>query len=191
MFPWPQSKDEGEPQARKLRTTVRALRSPRSGAPDGRGDAPQRESNPRQDVDGHRQDAFPLLTLSGGVHARGAPSPALDSPRGGPIRGGRAACALAALTVAGKDGQQAHSAFVATADGTAAALTASLQHEEDLVISARAYIGGDAEGPNETERGFLAWTTVRRSERPLPGDRRGRRGQLVVSFGGGGVCRGA
>ena len=81
-------------------------------------------------------------------------------------------------------------AFVSSAEATAAALTAALQHEEDLVVSARVYIGGDAEGPNETERGFLRGR-IRRSVARYPEIEGGGEVQFVVSFSGGGVCRGA
>jgi diguanylate cyclase (GGDEF)-like protein len=50
-------------------------------------------------------------------------------------------------------------AFSSSVDVTQAALTAALQHEEDLVVSARQYISGDREGPNETEQGFLQWAS--------------------------------
>ncbi len=76
------------------------------------------------------------------------------------LAGGLAGSALAAHVLAGNDAQRSRAAFNTSADGTAAALAATLQHEEDLVVSARTYISGDAEGPNETERGFLRWTAA-------------------------------
>ncbi len=71
---------------------------------------------------------------------------------------GAASSVLAARMVARTDQKQARSEFIASANASAAAIATVLQHEEDLVISARAYINGDAEGSNETQRGFLEWT---------------------------------
>jgi diguanylate cyclase (GGDEF)-like protein len=70
---------------------------------------------------------------------------------------GLAASALAAHVLAGNDAQRAHARFEAAADAAGAVLADTLQREEDLVISARVYLAGDIEGPNETERGFLQW----------------------------------
>jgi len=70
---------------------------------------------------------------------------------------GCAFSALSARSVGRTDSQEAHVAFLVSADTTAAALATALQHEEDLVVDARAYLAGDAEGPNESERGFRRW----------------------------------
>jgi diguanylate cyclase (GGDEF)-like protein len=73
------------------------------------------------------------------------------------LLGGLTGSALWARSVGRADSQKAHSAFLTSANATAAALTTALQHEEDLVVAARVYLGGDSEGPNETERGFKRW----------------------------------
>ena len=91
-------------------------------------------------------------TAGAGRHRRGWIAVALAL-----LAAGLAGSALAAHNVAGTDSGQAHRAFLSSAEVTAAALTASLQHEEDLVVSARAYLSGDREGPNETQRGFQEW----------------------------------
>jgi len=67
--------------------------------------------------------------------------------------------ALAAYFTSKSDTQRAHSAFISSAEVTAGALKTALQHEEDLVISARVYISGDPSGPDTTESGFLQWVS--------------------------------
>jgi hypothetical protein len=68
---------------------------------------------------------------------------------------GSAASLLGAHLVAQDDTQRARSAFTVSADEVASTLTLALQHEEDLVVSARAYIAGN---PNSSQAAFLRWT---------------------------------
>lgn len=75
------------------------------------------------------------------------------------LAAGVACSALAAYFTRKSDTQRAHSSFISSAEVTAAALKTALQHEEDLVISARVYISGDRGGPNQTESGFLQWVS--------------------------------
>ncbi len=74
------------------------------------------------------------------------------------LAAGVAASLLAARTVAREDSQRARATFVASADASADALSAALQHEEDLVLSTRVYLAGDTGGPNESQQEFLQWT---------------------------------
>jgi diguanylate cyclase (GGDEF)-like protein len=61
----------------------------------------------------------------------------------------------AARVVAHGDHQRAHSAFTASAAQVASTLTLAIQHEEDLVVSARAFIVGN---PNASQAAFARWT---------------------------------
>jgi len=70
---------------------------------------------------------------------------------------GIAGSALAAHVVAQADRQESRSAFTASAASIAATLTLALQHEEDLVVSARAFIVGS---PNAPQALFRQWATA-------------------------------
>jgi diguanylate cyclase (GGDEF)-like protein len=63
--------------------------------------------------------------------------------------------ALAAERVAHFDNQRERSTFAKSADEVASTLTLSLQHEEDLVVSARSFITAN---PNVSEAAFIRWT---------------------------------
>ena len=62
---------------------------------------------------------------------------------------------LAARLVAQNDRQQAQTTFKAAGAAIASTLTLAIQHEEDLVVSARAYILGN---PNGNESAFRRWS---------------------------------
>jgi diguanylate cyclase (GGDEF)-like protein len=64
---------------------------------------------------------------------------------------------VAANLVAQNDSQRARSAFASSAREIASTLTLSIQHEEDLVVSARAYLVGN---PASTTAQFQHWTTA-------------------------------
>ncbi len=63
--------------------------------------------------------------------------------------------ALAARREARDDRQQARAAFRAAGSAVASTLTLAVQHEEDLVVGARAYI---ASNPNASEATFQRWS---------------------------------
>ena len=62
---------------------------------------------------------------------------------------------LGSRLVAGNDRQRARSAFESAAADVASTLTQALEHEEDLAISARAFVVGN---PNASQAAFLWWT---------------------------------
>ena len=68
---------------------------------------------------------------------------------------GIAGSALGARLVAQGDERSAHTAFTASAADIASTLSLSLQHEEDLVVSARAFIVGS---PQAMRHEFDRWT---------------------------------
>jgi diguanylate cyclase (GGDEF)-like protein len=68
---------------------------------------------------------------------------------------GIAGSVVAAQLVAQTDRHQTRTTFTAAAANVAATLTLALQHEEDLVVSARAFIVGN---PNATQLAFARWT---------------------------------
>jgi diguanylate cyclase (GGDEF)-like protein len=70
------------------------------------------------------------------------------------VAAGIAAAALAAHLVARTDRQQSHASFTASASSIASTLTVALQHEEDLVASARAFVVGN---PQATQADFQQW----------------------------------
>jgi diguanylate cyclase (GGDEF)-like protein len=70
---------------------------------------------------------------------------------------GVAGSLLGASSVAGDDHQRARSAFASSAAQIAATLTLAIQHEEDLVVSARAFIVGR---PYSSEAAFRRWITA-------------------------------
>jgi diguanylate cyclase (GGDEF)-like protein len=70
---------------------------------------------------------------------------------------GVAGSMLAAHVVAQNDRQRARSAFTASANEVASKLVLVIEHEEDLVVGARAFIAGN---PNASQAAFLRWTTV-------------------------------
>jgi diguanylate cyclase (GGDEF)-like protein len=73
------------------------------------------------------------------------------------------ASVAAALDLARSDAQQSHQALVATSTQIASTLKLTIQHEQDLSISAGAFFSGN---PAATEAEFRQWTsTVRAFER--------------------------
>ncbi|HEX7609870.1 MAG TPA: bifunctional diguanylate cyclase/phosphodiesterase [Solirubrobacteraceae bacterium] len=68
---------------------------------------------------------------------------------------GIAGSVLAAHLAAQSDSQRSRSAFTASAASIASTLTVALQHEEDLVVSARAFVVGN---PNSTQAAFQQWS---------------------------------
>jgi diguanylate cyclase (GGDEF)-like protein len=70
---------------------------------------------------------------------------------------GSASVVLAAHFVAQNDRQQAHAAFQASGADIAATLTLAIRHEEDLVVSARAYIAGN---PHTSEAALTRWSAT-------------------------------
>jgi len=62
---------------------------------------------------------------------------------------------VAALQVARADSSKSRQVFVASAADVASTLRLTIQHEQDLTISAGAFL---ANNPNPTEAEFLAWT---------------------------------
>jgi diguanylate cyclase (GGDEF)-like protein len=70
---------------------------------------------------------------------------------------GSASVVLAAHFVAQNDRQQTHASFRASGADIAATLALAIQHEEDLVVSARAYIAGN---PHVTESALKRWSTA-------------------------------
>jgi diguanylate cyclase (GGDEF)-like protein len=70
---------------------------------------------------------------------------------------GTAGSVFCAHLLAQSDRQRAHSAFTASAASVASTLMLAIQHEEDLVVSARAFIGAN---PNASGAAFIRWTTV-------------------------------
>jgi len=70
---------------------------------------------------------------------------------------------LAAGAVAQSDGQRSRQAFASSSSDVASTLKLALQHEEDLVVSAGAFLTAN---PNATQADFLQWTSsVRAFER--------------------------
>jgi diguanylate cyclase (GGDEF)-like protein len=70
---------------------------------------------------------------------------------------GSASVVLVAHFVAQNDREQAHAAFRASGAEVAATLALAIQHEEDLVVSARAYIAGN---PHVSESALKGWSTA-------------------------------
>jgi diguanylate cyclase (GGDEF)-like protein len=64
---------------------------------------------------------------------------------------------LGARSVAGSDRQRSHQAFISSSAEVASTLRLAIQHEEDLVVSARAYILGN---PSALQTPFLRWTVA-------------------------------
>ncbi|HYM55337.1 MAG TPA: sensor domain-containing diguanylate cyclase [Solirubrobacteraceae bacterium] len=73
------------------------------------------------------------------------------------VAAGIAASVLGARVLAHNDREKAHSAFTSSAAEVASRLRLAIQHEEDLVVGARAFIVGN---PNASQTAFLRWTTV-------------------------------
>ena len=63
--------------------------------------------------------------------------------------------ALGAWVVARSDGQRSHQAFVTSAAGIASTLNLAIQHEQDLAVSAGAFVVGN---PDATQAEFAQWT---------------------------------
>ena len=72
---------------------------------------------------------------------------------------------VAAHVVSGNDRQSDRQAFTSSSVEIASTLRLALQHEEDLVVSARGFIVGN---PNASQGAFRRWTTAVDARRPLP-----------------------
>jgi diguanylate cyclase (GGDEF)-like protein len=70
---------------------------------------------------------------------------------------GIAGSMLSARVLARNDREKTHSAFTSSAAEVASRLRLAVQHEEDLVVGARAFIVGN---PIVSQSAFLRWTTV-------------------------------
>jgi diguanylate cyclase (GGDEF)-like protein len=70
---------------------------------------------------------------------------------------GIAGSAFAAHLVAQTHGQKSRSAFAASSASVASTLTLALQHEEDLVVTARAFLVGS---PNASQTPFRQWAAA-------------------------------
>jgi diguanylate cyclase (GGDEF)-like protein len=71
------------------------------------------------------------------------------------IAAGIVVSVLGSRLVASNDRQRARTAFDSAAADVASTLTQALEHEEDLAISARAFVVGN---PNASQAAFLRWT---------------------------------
>ncbi len=73
---------------------------------------------------------------------------------------GSLSAAIAARSISRADTAKSHATFAATASQIASTLRLSIQHEEDLVISAAAFA---SENPNASQVDFTAWTHQERA----------------------------
>jgi signal transduction histidine kinase len=70
------------------------------------------------------------------------------------VAGGVVGAVLAAGSVASADAQKSRQAFVQSSANVASTLQLAIQHEDDLVVSASAFVSGN---PNASNRQFLQW----------------------------------
>jgi diguanylate cyclase (GGDEF)-like protein len=73
------------------------------------------------------------------------------------VLAGVAGSVFSAHLLAQNDRREARSAFTTAAANVASTLTLAIQHEEDLVVSARAFISAN---PHASQAAFIRWTTV-------------------------------
>jgi diguanylate cyclase (GGDEF)-like protein len=70
--------------------------------------------------------------------------------------GGTVGSAFAGLAIAGNASQKSHEAFATTSNEVASTLQLSIQHEQDLIVSARGFVAGD---PTASNAQFVEWAS--------------------------------
>ena len=95
--------------------------------------------------------------MRSGKHPRGRRVRLVVGAAAGAVVIGAVASTLAAHAIVRSDAQRSHQAFVSSAAEIALTMQKSIQHEQDLTVSASAFVVG---ADNATQAQFQRWTTA-------------------------------